>query len=213
MKNKAYRLSVYIVVFLVCAWQAGEKANENINSEYGRQMQKLSYQIDYADTYSPVFSPYCNNTVQDANTTDTQEEKMVYLTFDDGPSPRTGEILDILKKHNIQATFFVIKTIKRLHRLRGRELPRRHHPTILMIVGAICFLLYAFTVVRIPSLAIFRKIAFAGLFCNLYCLLMLRFTRRISTHLTAMGALSALLVLSALLRLSTVLPALSRRAT
>lgn len=85
--------------------------------------------------------------------------------------------------------------LKRLHRLRGRELPRRHHPTILMIVGAICFLLYAFTVVRIPSLAIFRKIAFAGLFCNLYCLLMLRFTRRISTHLTAMGALSALLVM------------------
>ena len=34
---------------------------------------------------------------------------MVYLTFDDGPSPRTGEILDILKKHDVKATFFVIK--------------------------------------------------------------------------------------------------------
>lgn len=110
MKNKAYRLSVYIMVFLACAWQAGEKANENINGEYGRQMQKLSYQIDYEDTYSPVFSPYCKDDVQDVSTTDTQEEKMVYLTFDDGPSPRTGEILDILQKHNIKATFFVIRT-------------------------------------------------------------------------------------------------------
>ncbi len=31
----------------------------------------------------------------------------VYLTFDDGPSSNTGEILDILKAHNVNATFFV----------------------------------------------------------------------------------------------------------
>ena len=31
----------------------------------------------------------------------------VYLTFDDGPSARTAEILDILKENNIRATFFV----------------------------------------------------------------------------------------------------------
>ncbi len=31
----------------------------------------------------------------------------VYLTFDDGPSSNTGEILDILKRHNVHATFFV----------------------------------------------------------------------------------------------------------
>lgn len=31
----------------------------------------------------------------------------VYLTFDDGPSVRTGEVLDILKENNIKATFFV----------------------------------------------------------------------------------------------------------
>lgn len=31
----------------------------------------------------------------------------VYLTFDDGPSARTGEVLDILKENNIKATFFV----------------------------------------------------------------------------------------------------------
>lgn len=34
--------------------------------------------------------------------------KKVYLTFDDGPSSHTEEILDILKKNNIKATFFVI---------------------------------------------------------------------------------------------------------
>lgn len=32
----------------------------------------------------------------------------VYLTFDDGPSIYTGQILDILKENNVKATFFVI---------------------------------------------------------------------------------------------------------
>ena len=35
--------------------------------------------------------------------------KVVYLTFDDGPTPNnTPKILDILKKNNIKGTFFVI---------------------------------------------------------------------------------------------------------
>ena len=34
--------------------------------------------------------------------------KRVYLTFDDGPSIYTGQILDVLKANNVKATFFVI---------------------------------------------------------------------------------------------------------
>ena len=33
--------------------------------------------------------------------------KVVYLTFDDGPGPYTGELLDILDKYNVKVTFFV----------------------------------------------------------------------------------------------------------
>jgi peptidoglycan/xylan/chitin deacetylase (PgdA/CDA1 family) len=33
--------------------------------------------------------------------------KIVYLTFDDGPSGYTAELLDVLKKYNVKATFFV----------------------------------------------------------------------------------------------------------
>jgi len=36
------------------------------------------------------------------------DKHTVYLTFDDGPSDRTTEILDILKENNIKATFFII---------------------------------------------------------------------------------------------------------
>ncbi len=41
--------------------------------------------------------------------TDQQEfDKKIYLTFDDGPSSSTNEILDILKAYDIKATFFVV---------------------------------------------------------------------------------------------------------
>ena len=36
------------------------------------------------------------------------DEKAVYLTFDDGPSARTDEILEILDKYGVKATFFVV---------------------------------------------------------------------------------------------------------
>ena len=40
-------------------------------------------------------------------TEDAKKVKKVYLTFDDGPSVYTREILDILKRYNVKATFFV----------------------------------------------------------------------------------------------------------
>lgn len=46
--------------------------------------------------------------------------KVCYLTFDDGPSENTLKILDVLKKANAKASFFVISTsklayVKRIH--------------------------------------------------------------------------------------------------
>lgn len=41
------------------------------------------------------------------NLRSADEPMNVYLTFDDGPSENTPEILEILKKHHVKATFFV----------------------------------------------------------------------------------------------------------
>jgi len=38
------------------------------------------------------------------------KKKIAFLTFDDGPSKYTPKILDILKRYNIKATFFVLGT-------------------------------------------------------------------------------------------------------
>jgi Predicted xylanase/chitin deacetylase len=54
--------------------------------------------------------------------------KVAYLTFDDGPTPYiTSNILDILKKNEIKATFFVIgKMAERNPELLKRELSEGH---------------------------------------------------------------------------------------
>ncbi|WP_054958598.1 polysaccharide deacetylase [Paenibacillus dakarensis] len=57
------------------------------------------------------------------NKQEKQSDKTVYLTFDDGPSELTEEVLDILKKKDIKATFFVLgaqakvrpEMIRRIH--------------------------------------------------------------------------------------------------
>ena len=36
--------------------------------------------------------------------------KTIYLTFDDGPSPHTARLLDVLAKYDVKATFFVMNT-------------------------------------------------------------------------------------------------------
>lgn len=51
------------------------------------------------------------------NINTTSPNKVIYLTFDDGPSSNvTGEILDILKEQNIKASFFIIG-----YKIEGRE--------------------------------------------------------------------------------------------
>lgn len=50
-------------------------------------------------------------------TVDASEQKIIYLTFDDGPAGKvTKNILDILKKDSVPATFFVIGS-----QIKGQE--------------------------------------------------------------------------------------------
>lgn len=54
------------------------------------------------------------------------DAKTVYLTFDDGPGQYTQELLDILKKHNVKATFFVTNQFKKYVPLIKREYDEGH---------------------------------------------------------------------------------------
>ena len=59
---------------------------------------------------------------------ETVPEKVIYLTFDDGPSDRvTPKILDILKEENVKATFFIVgKNAELRKNLVKREIDEGH---------------------------------------------------------------------------------------
>ena len=44
------------------------------------------------------------------NDPDNPTDKVIYLTFDDGPGTDTMELLSVLKKYNVKVTFFVVGT-------------------------------------------------------------------------------------------------------
>ncbi|MBR5571019.1 MAG: polysaccharide deacetylase [Oscillospiraceae bacterium] len=55
----------------------------------------------YQSLYPDFYAPQALNAKTHAGST-------IYLTFDDGPSYRTPEVLQILREENVKATFFVI---------------------------------------------------------------------------------------------------------
>lgn len=63
-------------------------------------------------TIMPLLCALCEGAPDLSKTSDIPEDeaptKVVYLTFDDGPSPKTPALLDILESEGIKATFFLI---------------------------------------------------------------------------------------------------------
>lgn len=55
-----------------------------------------------------------------------EEEKVVYLTFDDGPSEVTESILNVLDKYGVKATFFVTNGDENYHHLIQKAFNQGH---------------------------------------------------------------------------------------
>lgn len=56
---------------------------------------------DYTKMFPDLYTEYCMPKEE-------QDKKIAYLTFDDGPSENTFEVLDILQEKDIKATFFIV---------------------------------------------------------------------------------------------------------
>lgn len=69
---------------------------------------KLTYTVE--DSYKNVVSVERTVIVKAIRNPGTADpgDKVIYLTFDDGPGPYTGELLSVLAKYNVKATFFVV---------------------------------------------------------------------------------------------------------
>jgi peptidoglycan/xylan/chitin deacetylase (PgdA/CDA1 family) len=55
-----------------------------------------------------------------------EDSRTIYLTFDDGPGPYTQQLLDILDKYNVKATFFTTSSRPVYTYLIGEEYRRGH---------------------------------------------------------------------------------------
>lgn len=76
------------------------------------------------DDIDPYPSMYAEKLYKQLN---PSEGKNVYLTFDDGPSPATPKVLDILDEFNAKATFFVVYKEKEEYAQYLSEIVSRGH--------------------------------------------------------------------------------------
>ena len=95
--------------------ESGASASDNCDGDVSSSIS-ISGGVDtskagnYSVTYTAVDSVGNSNSVTRnvyVYPSNGSGGKIVYLTFDDGPSAYTGELLDILARYNVKATFFV----------------------------------------------------------------------------------------------------------
>ena len=124
--------------------EAGYDIEDNCDSDLIKKIKVTSniditkegkYKVNYtvedesgnkASTFRNIYVIKENKDVKSSKDT-TNNNGIIYLTFDDGPSKSiTPKILDILKKKNIKATFFVINQSDSLNYLIKRASDEGH---------------------------------------------------------------------------------------
>lgn len=83
--------------------------------------------------------------------------------------------------------------LRSLGRISDYRIDDRRERFLPLLVGAVCYVLCAITIAKIPSAIFLRKFMVAAACCEVLCLVV-SFYWKISLHLTGMGAVVALLV-------------------
>ena len=111
------------ILLSICLGILLHRANERLKQS---EIEKVSLRAQLSELQAEVDDLQASAVLQEEQPEEVQEEtvlesensgqdvmtndgiKRVYLTFDDGPSAHTAEILDILAEYDIKATFFVV---------------------------------------------------------------------------------------------------------
>ena len=81
---------------------------ESLMPIFNRVYDLDSFMIDLdSSTISMVYTEVFNYDII-TNKKINSSDKLIALTFDDGPNYNTGKVLDVLAKYNVKATFFVL---------------------------------------------------------------------------------------------------------
>ena len=96
LKRQVTALKEQIPAEAVETAEAGEKQDSGVY-----ETKKVEESVRNTEAEAEELKPAKTNLAKGS-------ERQVYLTFDDGPSSNTDEILDILKEYDVKATFFVV---------------------------------------------------------------------------------------------------------
>lgn len=102
-----------------CQNTAGTTENDEDNEDDEDENDSKS-SSDYRKKYPDL---YAGATYSDDATSDLK----VYLTFDDGPSDLTPQVLDLLDKYDAKATFFVVYTDNKTYTSYLKDIVDRGH--------------------------------------------------------------------------------------
>ena len=75
---------------------------------YVADSYELTYRVTDSQGYEARASRRLTTVPSPRPTVIYPKGKVIYLTFDDGPGPDTGRLLDLLKRYQVRATFFVV---------------------------------------------------------------------------------------------------------
>lgn len=97
-----------------------------------------------------------------------------------------------------------LAVLRALGRLSDFRIDQRRERILPLLIGAVCYLLCAITLAKLPSAVFLRKFMVAAACCEAMCLVVsLRW--KISLHMTGMGAAVALLVVMNVVGVSAML--------
>ena len=84
------------------------------------------YTITYSATDSAGNTGTATRLVHVKKSAEDPGDKVVYLTFDDGPGAYTQQLLDVLDKYNVKATFFVTNASPKYQDMIAKEYAAGH---------------------------------------------------------------------------------------
>ena len=118
---------------------------------------------------------------------------LTMTTFAHYPSNVKFYLLWVVVLYAVIIPVLALGVLRSLGRISDYRVDDRRERMLPLLVGALCYILCAITVAKIPSAMFLRKFMVAAACCEILCLVVsLRW--KISLHLTGMGAVVALLV-------------------
>lgn len=124
-----YKSNISIIVSIVCIAIIGSvisfnyfKGNVKETSSYteNKEVESLIRDNTLTEIMKKVTTPEQKGPIP-------RSGKIAYITIDDGPSKYTNEILDILEKNNVKATFFMINGNMKLHKDEVERIQEEGH--------------------------------------------------------------------------------------